>query len=384
MKKLLLACFLLLSIDDLMAQGIEFLRDEPFEKVLALAKEKNKLIFVDGYTQTCAPCKQLDRETFPLQTAGDYFNAGFINVKYDLDKPEGKKLHELYKDVITGYPSLVLIAQDGKMIHKIGGFWPADSLIHKMNAALTQHKSLSEMRARYQSGEKSVEFVREYQQLLKDGYLAGYPGSEGYKVNTGILERLTDEEMLNPAMWSLVGNVVSDPYSPVFARVAKNYFRFQQQHVTDMNRLEYQLRDGLRLAVEDIVKVRDEDDKLVLKQAPDKQAVLMKYLSAGSFIKGAEGIKAELVVHDLALASHWSDMIAAFKWYDAIQAFGMDSRQLMIPYLRYMLQYCKDKRVLIDAAALLQQGKPGGKLPDDVRDALHALYQQAGNKQMAD
>lgn len=388
MKKSLLLCFLLVSGSTLMAQGIEFRQDEPFEKVLEIAKKENKIIFVDGYTQVCAPCKQLDRETFPLQKVGDYFNSNFINVKYDLDKEEGKKLHQQYKDVITGYPSLILIDQNGKMIHKIGGFHTGDSLIAKMDAALKQQKSLSVMRARYQAGEKSIGFVREYQQILKDAYMNDFPGSEGDKVRLGILARLTDDEMLNAEMWGLIGSSVKDPYSPGFERVLKNLFRFQQQHVTDIRRLEFQLKDAIRMAADDIVKVTDDGDKITLHEDTAKQAKLMKYLTSGPFsMGGLESVRAKFIVHDLALAADWSNMVAALKFYDAIKTIGMDPQQMVLPYLRYMLRYCEDKKVLADASAMLQYAthtKPGEKVPDSAKHTLYELYKRAGNKQMAD
>jgi thioredoxin-related protein len=367
MNKLLIKCFalwcffLLTSHENLLGQGINFFHDEPFDKILSLAKEQNKIIFIDGYTTHCAPCKQLDNEVFPLQKVGDYFNSNFINAKYDLDKPEGKKLFALYRDVITGFPSLILIDKNGKMIHKIGGFLPADSLIMKMQAALNG-RSLSAMRARLQAGEKSVAFVQEYQQIMKDGFLTGHSGSEGERVNRAIIDRLSDEEMLNPQMWKLVGYSVTDPYAPAFARVVKKMFKFRQKNVTDMGKLEFQLRDAIRLAADQLLKFEEKEDKLVLKRDPVKQATLLSYLAQPDMFKQTESIKTMFYIHDLAQAAKWGDMITALKHFNAIQVLGPMSTHFISQHVQYMKQSCKDKNVLTAAAALLESLPKGEKV----------------------
>ncbi|EHQ26275.1 thioredoxin family protein [Mucilaginibacter paludis] len=372
---------LLLFAGNTIAQGIRFLHDEPLEKILDMARQQNKIIFIDGYTQTCAPCKQLDQEVFPLQKVGDYFNSNFINVKYDLDQPEGKKLRAQYKDVITGYPSLILLDQDGKMIHKMGGFHPADSLIAKMQAALNGN-SLSAMRARLRAGEKSLAFVQTYKQSIEDGFLR----EESEKVDREILDRITDEEMLDPKMWSLVGRSVSDPYSPVFGRVVKNYWGFRMKRVTDLGMLEFQLRTAIQNAADEMVKPQEKDGKLILKQDPAKEAILSSYLNDDDRFKHTEAIRALFNVHRLALNNRWAELTSALKYYNQIHALGSPSK-ITYPYIRYMMQYCKDKAVLTAAATLLS-AMPKEKMDimdhDDNYNTIIKLCVLAGKKKEAD
>ena len=73
-------------------QGIEFMDNEPWSKVLQRAKEQNRLIFMDCYTVWCGPCKGLAQDVFPQKQVGDFFNAHFVNVKYDMEKGEGPEL----------------------------------------------------------------------------------------------------------------------------------------------------------------------------------------------------------------------------------------------------------------------------------------------------
>jgi thioredoxin-related protein len=373
--------FFLIAAKSSFGQGIQFLHDEPLDKVLSMAREQNKIVFIDGYTKTCAPCKQLDQEVFPLKKVGDYFNSNFINVKYDLDEPEGKKVRAQYKDVITGFPSLILLDKDGKMIHKMGGFHPADSLIKKMQSALNGN-SLSAMRTRLQAGEKSLAFVEAYNQIIEDGFLR----EESVEMNKTILSRITDDEMANPRMWAIVGRSVIDPYSPVFERVVKNYWNFRMKKVTDLVLLEYQLRTAIQSAIDDIVKPDENNDKLVLKLAPAKETVLLSYLKNADNFKHTESMRAQLDIHHLAETKNWAELTTALKFYNRIHALGSSSK-LTYQYTQYMMQYCKEKTVLTAAATLLAS-MPKEKLDimdhDDNYDTLIKLYQLVGNKPAAD
>ena len=77
--------------------GIRFIEGEKWENVLKAAQEQDKYIFMDCYTSWCGPCKALAKDIFTRKDVGDFFNANFINVKYDMEKGEGKELNKRYK-----------------------------------------------------------------------------------------------------------------------------------------------------------------------------------------------------------------------------------------------------------------------------------------------
>jgi len=377
----LFCSILLVPATHVSAQGIQFLQDEPLDKVLSMARQQNKIIFIDGYTKSCVPCKELDNKVFPLQSVGDYFNSNFINVKYDLEEPEGERVRAKYNDVITGFPSLILLDKDGNMIHKMGGYHEADSLMTKMKAALNG-TSLSAMRSRLKAGEKSVAFVRQYKKIMEDGFLR----EETEGLSNTILNRLSDEEMSDPAMWALVGRAVTDPYSPVFARVVKNYWDFWQKKTTDLGVLEFQLRTGIQTATNELVNPQENGNKITLRADPKKQAILLSYLANPDQFKHTETIKALFYVHDLALAGKWNDLVTSLKFYHKVGALGT-STNIVYQYIQYMMQSCKDKTVLTAAAHVLES-LPKVKLDvmdyDDNYNTLIKLYELAGNKPAAD
>lgn len=57
-----------------------------WDEALAKAKQENKLLFVDLYTEWCAPCKMVAKIVFPQKKIGNYYNQHFINYQLDAEK----------------------------------------------------------------------------------------------------------------------------------------------------------------------------------------------------------------------------------------------------------------------------------------------------------
>ena len=60
-----------------------------FANALKMAKEENKLLFVDCFTTWCGPCRMLSKVVFKDSLVADYFNRHFVNLKMDMEKGEG-------------------------------------------------------------------------------------------------------------------------------------------------------------------------------------------------------------------------------------------------------------------------------------------------------
>ena len=90
------------SLNTLSAQGIEFFHGT-WAEALEKAKSEERLIFVDAFAAWCGPCKRMAAQTFPDPKAGEFFNANFINLKIDMEKPENalirRDIEVMYKIV---------------------------------------------------------------------------------------------------------------------------------------------------------------------------------------------------------------------------------------------------------------------------------------------
>jgi thioredoxin len=113
--------------------GIQFI-EEDWEQALKVAKDKNKLVFLDIYATWCGPCKMLKQYTFTDSSVGEFFNKNFINVSVDGEKGVGPKLAEQY--AIEGYPTLIVADATGKPVLITAGYIPTDVLMQFAHEAL--------------------------------------------------------------------------------------------------------------------------------------------------------------------------------------------------------------------------------------------------------
>jgi thioredoxin-related protein len=167
MKKILTLLVATFMCSGLFAQGIEF-EHETFKEALAKAKKENKLVFMDCYTTWCGPCKYLAKTIFPQKEVGDYFNKNFVNVKMDMEKGEGIELCKKYG--VSSFPTLLFIDVNGNAVHKLVGGMPAEDLIKGGKAALNPEMRIGNLRAKYENGNRDLEFLMTYLNAVKAIY----------------------------------------------------------------------------------------------------------------------------------------------------------------------------------------------------------------------
>ena len=91
MKRIVCLLICVCGYFQLFSQGVDF-KQITLKEALEQAKAQGKMVFMDCYTTWCGPCKMMTEEVFPQKEAGDFFNAHFVNVKFDMEKGEGKEL----------------------------------------------------------------------------------------------------------------------------------------------------------------------------------------------------------------------------------------------------------------------------------------------------
>lgn len=99
--------------------GIQFFKGT-FQEALEKAQSENKPIFLDIYATWCGPCKMLKKYTFSDKEVGNYYNANFINIAVDGETTEGRELADNFN--IKGYPTLLIVDKQGKVVAKQVGF----------------------------------------------------------------------------------------------------------------------------------------------------------------------------------------------------------------------------------------------------------------------
>ncbi|MDR2129720.1 MAG: thioredoxin family protein [Odoribacteraceae bacterium] len=154
MKHLLFLLLLALASPGATAQGVRF-EELSLDAALAKAKQENKYLFIDCYTNWCGPCKLMDRDLFPLEAAGDYFNPRFVSVKYEMEKSaDGLALGKRFG--IKAYPTFVILNGDNELVHIFAGGILDLSFLDKVAECFDDDKALGPLRRRLDAGEMNA------------------------------------------------------------------------------------------------------------------------------------------------------------------------------------------------------------------------------------
>ena len=149
-------------------EGVAFVHDKTFDQALAQAKQEGKMLFIDCYTSWCGPCKMLASKVFPQKKVGDYFNQVFVSMKVDMEKGEGVELKKRF--AVKAFPTLLFISNDGKEINRIvGAELNIDKFLKNVKEGIGEN-SLSAMNERYAKGERDMEFLIDYLEVLGRAY----------------------------------------------------------------------------------------------------------------------------------------------------------------------------------------------------------------------
>lgn len=100
---------------------------------LARARQQNKPVMMDFYTDWCGYCKKLDDEVYTSQKI-IALSQKFVSIKVNADN---------FRDVaaqhgVNGYPTIVFLTPAGKEISRVRGFCAADQFYQAMEKASRQ------------------------------------------------------------------------------------------------------------------------------------------------------------------------------------------------------------------------------------------------------
>lgn len=219
MKKVLGVLFALFLCANVFSQGIDF-QHVSFDEALAKAKKENKMVFMDCYTTWCGPCKALAKNVFPQKEVGDYFNSNFVCIKMDMEKGEGPALLKKYE--IIGFPTLLYLAADGKVISKRIGGTDAAGLIADGKTAGDPTETLEYSQKKYQEGDRSKELVTKYISLLQKNYVR----EELNKVGNEYLKTLSNEDLMDADNFKVFSGLGTSYESEKFQYILKNKEQF--------------------------------------------------------------------------------------------------------------------------------------------------------------
>ena len=271
------------------AQGIVF-EHGTFQEALDKAKKENKLVFMDCYTTWCGPCKWMTKEIFPLKEVGDFYNENFVSIKVDMEKGEGIALNKTYS--VNAYPTLLFIAPDGKLVNKLVGGKQAKDLIAGGEIALDPNKGINVIAKRYENGERDLDLVLNYIDLLDEAYNK----EKSQQVSSDLLASLPIDKFANKDRFKVIANAKIDYDSKAYKYVLKNKESFLKEvdsaqyfNVLNLSIMSYlNNKSGTSKSLKELQKAIDKckkDNVSPYQEDMEKGLVYSFYLSQKNYDK---------------------------------------------------------------------------------------------------
>lgn len=365
MKRIIIVLIGVILSTSVFAQtGTRFMDNEPWTQVVKKAKKEKKLIFVDCYTSWCGPCKQLATQIFPLKEVGDYMNAKFVCVKYDMEKEAGLAFGKKYPKEVKAYPTMLIIDTEGKLIHKVVGSQPAEELLNAIEEGL-KGNTIYVLEEKYRQGNRDAAFIKKYLAALNS-----VSDKQKYaEVAYEYAATFPIDSLLNVDLWKIMERlVVQEPYSKEYRFVVEHLDEYQRRGINRYN-LEAQLSSSMGFAVNMLfLEAIRQEKEYTAEEALQKVGELKGILQ--NSIKGFPLASAELAVVECMFKEDWHKM---FNRLCVLTDAGL------MPRLFFQVEVCKqlilhsvDKQQLQTCVNYLLplQGKVSGWEKESLNEVL--------------
>ncbi|MGL5683271.1 MAG: thioredoxin family protein [Marinifilaceae bacterium] len=336
MKKLFVLVTLLITVMSVSAQeqGIAFEKDLTWSKVVKKAKKEKKLIFIDCYTSWCGPCKMLAKDIFTQKEVGEYFNANYINAKYDCEKGEGITLKEKFK--VPAYPTLVFYnPMTDEVEHRCVGAGTAEWLVGNGKLAYDKENNLATMNKRYEANELKPEQLGTYLNLLRTAYMQDKQSA----VATNYLETLTAEQLAEKENWTLLAQNVTNIQSKPMMEVMDKLHIFYNKLGKDV--VDVKIEQCLNETAGRFIGWDPRGGEF--KTEEYKQ--LVAYLQTLSFPKVASALNKMYVTHALA-TGNYDEMFAELDNYSKYNFDGPRYTKFEVMAQLRKLIHVKDEKAI--------------------------------------
>ncbi|WP_424963720.1 thioredoxin family protein [Ekhidna sp.] len=214
MKKL---AFLIFLIPAGLAAQIKFM--DSWDEALSRARLNGKLIFLNTYVEWCEPCDEMTEYTFTDLEVANFFNSTFVNVQLDMEDYPGVELAEEY--TIGVFPSFLFINGNGEVVHRGCGGMDANQFLALAEDALTDSLTLMAREKQYDAGDRSIDFMLSYLELLEEACLDAERFAAEY------LKNIELQDLIKETPWEVFAAYQWDIYSREFQHLLNNKKLFE-------------------------------------------------------------------------------------------------------------------------------------------------------------
>lgn len=204
-------------------RSVNLLDNMPLQKVQALAKKENKLIFLDFGSPRCSPCLYMKHQIFTIDSVADFVNANFISSDY-MEGAEKKRLSEIYE--VYTEPVFLILDANGNLLHRTEGRSTAGEMLERFRQAMDKDNNLVALNAKYAAGYRDGDFLLYYINTL---HIAGLREKK-QEVLTNIFHSNFDlNSLYTKDYWDLYAKYDESPVSRQTIFVMDNMAKFVEK-----------------------------------------------------------------------------------------------------------------------------------------------------------
>ncbi len=285
--------FIFMASQQVRATGIEFFQGT-WEQALEKASKEEKLIFVDAYAEWCGPCKRMAANVFTQTEVGDFYNANFINLKIDMEKPENETFRKQYP--VAAFPTLYYIDFTGEVVQKVKGAQTVDGFIQIGKTALNKNNRLDYFTKLYEEeGKRDAATVLQYIKALNRA------DKSSIKIANDYLK--TQTELSTPQNLNIIFEATTVVDSRIFDLLIN--YRAAIEAITSKEAVNLRIREAAHGTLDKAIAFESED---LLKEAQEKMKTHVPKL-AEAFLWESEMTYAKLLEDSNRYLKAWNNYV---------------------------------------------------------------------------
>jgi len=176
---------------------VNLLKNEPFQKASRIAKQENKLLFLDFGSPRCSPCLYMKNMIFTIDSVADFVNEHFVSVDYT-EGEEKKRLSEIYG--VHSEPVFLIVDSSGNLMHRTQGKSTAGEMLERFRQGMDRENNLSAQTRDYKNGRRDPVFILSYINTL---HIAGLREQKQSVLKNIFPDDFPLDSLVRPSYWEL-------------------------------------------------------------------------------------------------------------------------------------------------------------------------------------
>ncbi|MHC1780697.1 MAG: thioredoxin fold domain-containing protein [Bacteroidales bacterium] len=201
---------------------VNLLKNEPFEKVVQMAKKEKKLLFLDFGSPRCSPCLYMKNNIFTIDSVADFVNERFISVDYT-EGPEKERLSRIY--LVSTEPVFLLVDTAGNLLHRTEGRSTAGEMLERFRQGIDKSNNLAAQNRRFDGGDRDGAFLLEYVKTL---HIAGLREKKAEVLGLIFNHEFPLEQLKKVDYWTVYSKYDDSPVSRQTLFVMDNMEEFSR------------------------------------------------------------------------------------------------------------------------------------------------------------